>query len=86
VAQTFGAASATPSAASSGSNLKAPGFAGGYLLAEGKAAGHPRSALDMIVAAIAGANGCVIVTDNEKDFAGLRMVNPMRDGASKVEL
>ncbi len=56
------------------------------LMAEGKAAGHPRSALDMIVAAIAGANGCVIVTDNEKDFAGLRMVNPIRDGAPKVEL
>jgi len=56
------------------------------LMAEGKAAGHPRSALDMIVAAIAGANNCVIVTDNEKDFAGLRMVNPIRDGAPKVEL
>jgi predicted nucleic acid-binding protein len=56
------------------------------LMAEGKASGHPRSALDMIVAAIAGANDCVIVTDNEKDFAGLRMVNPIRDGASKVEL
>ena len=56
------------------------------LMAEGKAAGHPRSALDMIVAAIAGANDCVIVTDNEKDFAGLRMVNPIRGGASEVEL
>ena len=56
------------------------------LMAEGKAAGHPRSALDMIVAAIAGANNCVIVTDNEKDFAGLRMVNPIREGAPKVEL
>ena len=54
------------------------------LMAEGKAVGHPRSALDMIVAAIAGANDCVIVTDNEKDFAGLRMVNPIRDGAPKV--
>src|SRR5208283_2856791 len=31
--QIQGAASATPSAASSGSNPKAPGFAGGYLLA-----------------------------------------------------
>ncbi len=31
MAQNFGAASATPSAASSGSNYKAPGFAGGYL-------------------------------------------------------
>ncbi len=55
------------------------------LMAEGKAAGHPRSALDMIVAAVAGANGCVIVTDNEKDFAGLQIFNPIRDGAPKVE-
>jgi hypothetical protein len=34
VAQNFGAASATPSAAPGGPNLKAPGFAGGYLLDE----------------------------------------------------
>lgn len=48
------------------------------LMAEGKASGRPRSGLDMIVAAIAGANECIVVTDNEKDFAGLRLVNPMR--------
>jgi len=48
------------------------------LMAEGKAAGQPRSALDMIVAAVAVANACVVVTDNEKDFAGLEVVNPMR--------
>jgi predicted nucleic acid-binding protein len=48
------------------------------LMAEGKAAGRPRSALDMIIAAVAEANGCVVVTDNEKDFAGLQIVNPMR--------
>ena len=48
------------------------------LMAEGKAAGRPRSGLDMIVAAVAGANGCVVVTDNEKDFAGVQFVNPMR--------
>jgi len=35
VAQKIGAASATPSAASSGSLLKAPGSAGGYLLPVG---------------------------------------------------
>ena len=40
----------------------------------------------MIVAAIADANDCVIVTDNEKDFAGLRMINPIRDGRAKAEL
>lgn len=48
------------------------------LMAEGKAAGRPRSALDMIVAAVAAANACVVVTDNERDFAGLQVVNPMR--------
>lgn len=48
------------------------------LMAEGKKAGRPRSGLDMIIAAVAGANECVVVTDNEKDFAGLEVVNPMR--------
>jgi hypothetical protein len=32
----------------------------------------------MIIAAVAGANECVVVTDNEKDFVGLKVVNPMR--------
>src|ERR1700735_383982 len=35
------------------------------LMAEGKAAGTPRSGLDMIIAAVAEANECVVVTDNE---------------------
>jgi toxin FitB len=48
------------------------------LMADGKAAGRPRSALDMIIAAVAGANDCVVVTENEKDFAGLEIVNPLR--------
>ena len=48
------------------------------LMAEGKAAGQPRSGLDMIIAAVAGAMDCVVVTDNEKDFAGIPFVNPMR--------
>lgn len=48
------------------------------LMAAGKAAGNPRSGLDMIIAAIAGANDCVVVTDNEKDFAGVEILNPMR--------
>ncbi|WP_079210772.1 PIN domain-containing protein [Brucella pituitosa] len=47
------------------------------LMAEGKSAGRPRSALDMIIAAVAGAHDCVIATDNEKDFAGLQFVNPL---------
>jgi predicted nucleic acid-binding protein len=50
------------------------------LMADGKAKGRPRSALDTIIAAVAEANDCVVVTDNEKDFAGIEIVNPMRRG------
>ncbi len=50
------------------------------LMAEGKVAGRPRSALDMIIASVAEANGCVLVTDNERDFVGLEILNPLRDG------
>jgi toxin FitB len=53
------------------------------LMADGKAAGRPRSGLDMIVAAVAGANDCVVVTDNEKDFAGIKFINPMRGGVGE---
>ena len=55
-------------------------------MAEGTAKGKPRSALDTVIAAVAEANDCVVVTDNEKDFAGLNIVNPlrgMRRGGSK---
>lgn len=48
------------------------------LMAEGTARGRPRGAIDMMIAATAEANDCVVATDNEKDFAGLTMVNPMR--------
>ena len=48
------------------------------LMAEGKTAGKPRNGLDMIIAAVAGANECVVVTNNEKDFVGLKVVNPRR--------
>jgi predicted nucleic acid-binding protein len=47
-------------------------------MAEGKAQGHPRSALDTIIAAIAKANECLVVTDNEKDFQGIEIINPLR--------
>lgn len=49
------------------------------LMAEGKSTGRPRNALDMIIAAVAAANDCVVVTDNERDFAGLQAFNPMRN-------
>ena len=51
------------------------------LMADGTAAGHPRSALDMIIAAVAESNGCTIVTDNEKHFAGISTINPLRGGS-----
>lgn len=50
----------------------------GRLMAEGTARGRPRSALDMIIAAVAEANDCIVVTDNEKNFDGLKIVNPLR--------
>jgi predicted nucleic acid-binding protein len=49
-------------------------------MAAGTATGRPRNPLDMIVAAVAEANDCVVVTDNERDFAGLKIVNPLRAG------
>jgi predicted nucleic acid-binding protein len=48
------------------------------LMSGGRAAGKPRSDLDMIVAAIAETNECVIVTDNEKHFSGLEVLNPLQ--------
>jgi hypothetical protein len=48
------------------------------LMADGKAKGMPRSGLDTIIAAVAEANGCVVVTDNEKDFAGVQVLNPLK--------
>ena len=50
----------------------------GRLMAAGAKAGRPRSPLDMILAAVAEANGCILVTDNEKHLAGLSFLNPMR--------
>lgn len=48
------------------------------LMADGKAQGRPRSALDAIIAAVAVVHGCVVVTDNERDFEGVEILNPMR--------
>jgi predicted nucleic acid-binding protein len=49
------------------------------LMADGTAKGRPRGALDTIIAAIAEANDCVVVTDNAKDFEGIEVVNPIRE-------
>ena len=48
------------------------------LMAEGTANGRPRSALDTIIASVAAANDCIVVTDNETDFADVEIVNPLR--------
>ena len=48
------------------------------LMAEGTAKGRPRSALDMIIAAVAESNDCIVVTETEKDFSGLKFINPLR--------
>jgi hypothetical protein len=48
------------------------------LMAEGTARGRPRSGLDTIIAAIAQANDCVVVTDNERDFEDIEIINPLR--------
>jgi len=50
----------------------------GRLMAAGKAVGRPRSGLDTIIAAIAEANRMIVVTDNERDFAGVEFINPLR--------
>ena len=50
------------------------------LMAAGKAKGRPRSALDTIIASIAEANTCIVVTDNERDFEGIQTLNPSRAG------
>jgi predicted nucleic acid-binding protein len=56
------------------------------LMAEGTAAGRPRSALDMMVAAIAEANDCTVVTDNEKHFApAAPILNPLRATRSQSQ-
>lgn len=48
------------------------------LMADGSARGRPRSGLDTMIAAVAEANDCVVVTDNERDFEGIECINPIR--------
>lgn len=53
------------------------------LMADATANGRPKSALDMIIAAVAEANDCIIVTDNERDFYGLNFINPLRGSKAR---
>jgi len=55
------------------------GLAWARLMAEGKARGRSRSPLDTIIAATAEANNLIVVTDNEDDFYGVEIFNPLRD-------
>ena len=57
------------------------GLAWARLMAKGKATGRPRNALDTIIAATAEANDCIVVTDNEKDFVDIEIINPLRERA-----
>lgn len=50
------------------------------LMADARTKGRPGSALDTIVAAVAAAYDCVVVTDNEKEFFDIEIANPIRDG------
>ena len=50
------------------------------LMVDGSTQGRSRSALDTMIAAIAEANDCIVVTDNEKDFDGVETFNPLRYG------
>ena len=54
------------------------GIVWAQLMADGKARGRSRNALDTIIAATARANDCIVVTDNEKDFIDLGFINPVR--------
>ena len=47
-------------------------------MANGKAEGRPRSALDTIIAAVATVNDCIVVTDNDRDFVDVKALNPLR--------
>ena len=48
-------------------------------MVDGKPVRKPRSGFDTIIAAVAEANNCIgiVVTDNEKDFAGIEILNPL---------
>ncbi len=49
------------------------------IIAEAQAAGRSRDPWDMIIAATALVNDCVLVTDNERDFEGVvEVINPVR--------
>jgi predicted nucleic acid-binding protein len=48
-------------------------------MADGKERGRPRGGLETIIAAVAEAHGCTVVTDNEKDFQDIQIIYPLRN-------
>ncbi len=49
------------------------------LMAEGTALGHPRSPLDMVIAATGSAARCIVAPANQRHFRGaVRSINPLR--------
>jgi len=56
---------------------------GGRLMAVGNTTGRPPSALDMVIAAIAQSNDCVLVTDNERHLPEIDLLNPLRGASGK---
>lgn len=50
------------------------------IIAEARTQGRTLSPTDMIIAATALEHGCIVVTDNERDFAGVvEIINPVRN-------
>jgi predicted nucleic acid-binding protein len=47
------------------------------LMVRGKTSGRVLSALDAVIAAVAVANDCIVVTDNVKDFPFVSTLNPL---------
>jgi toxin FitB len=48
------------------------------MMSKGRQEGRSRSAFDTMIAAIAQVNGCIVVTDNTKDFTDVETINPVR--------
>ncbi|MER9001536.1 VapC toxin family PIN domain ribonuclease [Mesorhizobium australicum] len=62
---------------------KKAGLVWARLMANGKAKGRSRSALDTIIAAVAESNEYVVVTDDEKDFEDVQIINPLHSSGSQ---
>jgi len=56
------------------------------IMAAGTAVGRPRSPIDMIIAATAAANACIVVTVNERHFRNVvEFLNPTQIGSKSLD-